>query len=291
MITPANWKKYVKGALGDSLSVVNDHLETHETIFDQDLMADLESGEKREVSIGFRTDVDYTPGEFNGKRYDARQTNIRINHVAHVKAGRGGDTVRAHLDAGSGLDVAVMQDTSNKGARQMHKKKDTRLDAGDDLEANAIMEALKRFVTFIMKGPEKEPDKQPGEPAPGGEGNTPPADPSVPVSPVDDKKKDQAVIADLVSENKQLKARLDSLQAVIDKNTQNVKRKDDASRIDKAIEERLSLIGVARSVIQDFKHDGLSNRVIKLATIAQVLPFSDSVKTDELEEVIYRRQV
>ena len=112
LITPENYNRYVKGALGDSVSVINrdgiNYLSAYETIFDPSLIESLKANEKLEVSIGFESDIDFTSGEYRGQRYDAVQRNIKINHIAHVEKGRAGDSVRAYLDSGINR-IAVMQ--------------------------------------------------------------------------------------------------------------------------------------------------------------------------------------
>lgn len=52
----------------------------------------------KELSVGYSVDLIEEPGEFNGERYDAIQTNIRVNHLAVVPAGRAGNA-RLNLDA------------------------------------------------------------------------------------------------------------------------------------------------------------------------------------------------
>jgi len=45
-------------------------------------LADVKSGKLKDVSIGFLYTEDWTPGEFQGKKYDFIQRDIVINHVA-----------------------------------------------------------------------------------------------------------------------------------------------------------------------------------------------------------------
>jgi len=45
-------------------------------------IADIKNGVKRDVSIGFIHDEDWSPGEFNGQKYDYIQRNIIVNHIA-----------------------------------------------------------------------------------------------------------------------------------------------------------------------------------------------------------------
>lgn len=54
--------------------------------------------DKRELSLGYSLELDETPGEYNGIRYDAVQRKLRVNHLALVKRGRAGNA-RLNLDA------------------------------------------------------------------------------------------------------------------------------------------------------------------------------------------------
>ncbi len=57
----------------------------------------IDAGAK-ELSNGYTLELDETPGEINGERYDAVQRNIRVNHIALVPRGRAGNA-RLNLDA------------------------------------------------------------------------------------------------------------------------------------------------------------------------------------------------
>ncbi len=52
----------------------------------------------RELSLGYNLDIEETPGEWNGQRYDAIQRNIRVNHLALVQEARAGDQARLNID-------------------------------------------------------------------------------------------------------------------------------------------------------------------------------------------------
>lgn len=63
------------------------------------LFAPQEIGDARELSLGYRCDVEETPGvTANGEPYDAIQRNIRINHLAVVKKARAGMKARLNCD-------------------------------------------------------------------------------------------------------------------------------------------------------------------------------------------------
>ena len=69
----------------------------------------------KELSLGYNLDLDETPGEWNGQRYDAVQKNIRINHLALVREARAGEQARLNMD---GRD----QENVLKGGKRMSKK-------------------------------------------------------------------------------------------------------------------------------------------------------------------------
>ena len=81
-------------------------------IHDTDAMKD--AGFK-ELSLGYNLDLDETPGEWHGEKYDARQKNIRINHLALVRDARAGEQARLNLDSRDGKNVL-------KGGKRMSKK-------------------------------------------------------------------------------------------------------------------------------------------------------------------------
>jgi uncharacterized protein len=99
MLTAANAKQYAVGAVGESVRKDGDKVAASIVVYDAVTVAKLERG-KVQLSCGYECDLDPTPGEINGSRYDAIQRNIRGNHVALVDVGRAGPDVRIRMDAG-----------------------------------------------------------------------------------------------------------------------------------------------------------------------------------------------
>lgn len=56
-------------------------------------------GDRRELSLGYTCNLDETPGEWNGQKYDAIQRDIKINHLSIVKKARAGSIARLNLDS------------------------------------------------------------------------------------------------------------------------------------------------------------------------------------------------
>lgn len=76
-----------------------DHSAVSIKIIDGEEIKAVERNDSLELSNGYTCDVVKGLGEFNGEKYDAKQTNIRYNHVARVSNARGGDTCRIRLDS------------------------------------------------------------------------------------------------------------------------------------------------------------------------------------------------
>lgn len=96
-----------------------EHMRSSILITDAQAIADLKAG-KRELSCGYMAEVETTPGEINGQRYDAIQRNVRGNHVALVKEGRAGASVCVRVDSAA-ADV-VLSDSSQIGDADSHGK-------------------------------------------------------------------------------------------------------------------------------------------------------------------------
>jgi hypothetical protein len=263
-VTPVNYNKYVKGSLGDEAIVKEDHIWLNETVYDRELIEDIKSGKKVEVSIGFDTILDSTPGEFRGQKYDARQTNIKINHLAHVEAGRGGESVRVHLDgADLGPDTAVMVgDNEDKTSKR------------SDSKMNEFLELLKKLVAALTGGKE-EPQGGTDDPAKGEIKEEPQGGAAEPAK--GDAQDKQTI--------KVLTAKVDALEAALKKFTDKDAAKEATTKLDEAVKARISLIETAKSVCPDLKHDGMTDRDIKLAVIGKILPYDSGVKVDSLEDV------
>jgi hypothetical protein len=65
-------------------------------ITDPTTIADIEAGKIGEISAGYHADTIFENGEFDGQPYQAKQTQLRFNHIAIIPsgAGRAGTDVR-----------------------------------------------------------------------------------------------------------------------------------------------------------------------------------------------------
>lgn len=88
----------------------------------------------RELSLGYNLDLVEQPGEWNGEKYDAIQTNIMINHLALVSSARAGEQARLNID---GSDEPTL-----KGGKVMKKY---RKDGGSELAPEELEKAIALF--------------------------------------------------------------------------------------------------------------------------------------------------
>lgn len=79
----------------------------------------IDSGEMRELSVGYRAGLLMDGGEWQGQAFDAQQVNIRGNHLAIVKRARAGNAASFTMSDGSDYEVnyadcdAMLQDDIN----------------------------------------------------------------------------------------------------------------------------------------------------------------------------------
>lgn len=265
LVNQTNYNKYVKGSLGEIVVLDGDHIVTTETIYDAELINQLKNGEKREVSIGFETDVDFTPGEYNGQRYDAVQRNIKINHLAHVKNGRAGESVKVHLDSVN-TNYAIMQGEVNEMI--------VRID-GKDIE---VSEEVYKEIESLRKKALRKDDQS--------------------AVATEDKTEVQITLPkkeeseDLKLANENLKMQVKTQQDLIAglQSELNALKKTEPEKLDSLVSEKLNALDSARAVIQGFRGDGLSTKEIKLQVISKLLPFKADVKLDSISdtEIDYR---
>lgn len=108
MVNDTNWKKYSIGSAGGEIAKDGQFIRVPMMLMDANAISRVLNG-KAELSVGYSCSIDWTPGEFNGEKYDAVQRDIKANHIAVVDAARGGEKLRIG-DAAEGRGVAVCFD-------------------------------------------------------------------------------------------------------------------------------------------------------------------------------------
>ena len=76
-----NVKEHIIG-LTENVEADGDYLTGSLLIFHEDSINAIESGARKEISLGYQCELQHLPGVIEGKSYDAIQKNIIVNHVA-----------------------------------------------------------------------------------------------------------------------------------------------------------------------------------------------------------------
>jgi len=97
-VTLQNFSRYAKGLSHTDAHVEDLKLYVSMTITDEALIQKIYDG-KREISIGFLSDVVAETGTYQGQSYEYVQRNIEINHIAIVDQGRAGPEVAIRSDS------------------------------------------------------------------------------------------------------------------------------------------------------------------------------------------------
>lgn len=168
-LTPAA-RKGVGGTTGDRVEfdAASGILYSNIKIFDESLAAEINAG-KRELSCGYRCAYDFTPGEYNGEKYDVVQRRMRGNHVAVVRKGRMGSDIAVldhqftydHVDV---LELKPVLDKETLDAIDAAAAKATQtiVAAQPDLIAKAVADAMPAALAAAKadkKDDEDEGDK------------------------------------------------------------------------------------------------------------------------------------
>lgn len=90
----SNWKAHSVGITGNEIARDGDFIRVPMVVMDQAAIDDWKAG-KRELSCGYTSQLVFGDGiSPAGEAYDAKQTNIRGNHLAIVARGRAGSECR-----------------------------------------------------------------------------------------------------------------------------------------------------------------------------------------------------
>jgi hypothetical protein len=150
MVSPENAHELMLGHTDGVIQKIEDgeekFLATNLIITHKKAIDAIKAG-KAELSNGYNVDLDFTPGEYKGQRYDAVQRNIVNNHIAIVWKARGGEKVRLRLDS----DQAVLDNDNWETEKMKVKLGDKEFEVSDEFGA--------AFNAF-MKGNKEKEEKQ-----------------------------------------------------------------------------------------------------------------------------------
>lgn len=105
MVTVDNFKQLAIGYTGQTIEKDGDYVMSNFVITDKQGVDAVVKFGRKELSLGYMVDLDETPGIYNGEHYDAKQTNIRYNHLAIVDKARAGKEARIALDSFDAVEI------------------------------------------------------------------------------------------------------------------------------------------------------------------------------------------
>lgn len=222
-VGPANVKQLSIGWVSEAIKADGKLINATVVVADQSAIEKVDAG-KVELSCGYYADLIEESGVYEGEAYDLRQKNIRYNHVALVARGRAGPQVRLRVDS----DDAEMVDPDEtvENPKEDLPMKKIKID-GKEFEVST--EVADAFEAFSKKMEDAVTSAKAG------------LVPKEDVAEVQ-KKLDAATAAGDV-----LQARVDHLEKEAKTKTDSA----DASVIQKAVQERLRIQGVATQVLDE----------------------------------------
>ncbi|MCZ3846416.1 DUF2213 domain-containing protein [Lactobacillus crispatus] len=239
LVTKDNSHDLMKGFTASNGHVEGNMLYNDITITDPNLISQIKSGDKRELSIGFETQMDPTSGTYNGTKYDAVQRNIRINHVAVVPKGRAGHEVRL---IGDSAEAVEQVEPSEEKGNQM----ETRVVRADGQNITVAADDVEKITKLDADNSAKA--KQ--------------------IADLD------AQIKKLKAEKAQLQGNADEANKKADSlETDNEKLKEQINHLKgDAFDERLNLIDKVKSFVGDSDYDyhGKTDRDLKIDAVKAI---------------------
>lgn len=105
LVTAENFKRLGIGYTGETVNNEDPYVISSMVITDQDGVDSVIKHGRKELSLGYTVDLEEVSGEYNGEQYDARQRNIRYNHLAIVDKARAGNEARIALDSQDAVEI------------------------------------------------------------------------------------------------------------------------------------------------------------------------------------------
>jgi hypothetical protein len=228
LVRADNYRELSRGHVGDDVREDGGKVAAVVVVQDADLVAKIDSRRAREVSCGYTCQIDPTPGEYEGERYDQIQRQIRYNHVALGPEGwgRAGSEVALRIDSRSGDAIPPGADApknTHANGADAPRGKDTRMltikidgveyPLGTDAEKEAAAKAHSRALDAAQ-------------------------------------------------------GRLDALTAELEAARKGLAEATDAKRLDAAVAARVALVDAARKVLGgDYRADGKTDREVMIDAV------------------------
>lgn len=234
-VSADNWKKLAVGEVSTAAKKDGEWVHLPLILKDAAAIQAVETG-KRELSAGYTCELVWGDGVSpDGSAFDARQSNIKINHLAIVDRARAGS--KARIGDGAAWGASPFEDQT--GLAPITKEKDAMSDAlktvvlGDKAVQVAVSDvaAIEAFKADAAK------------------------------TLSDAKAAHDAAVAAKDAELAKKDAEIDALKAKV----------LDEKALDAKVQARADLITVAKSIAKDIKTEGLTDAAIRKAVVSAKL--------------------
>lgn len=139
------------GSMGSDGRYAAPYLQNSLVFTDAEGIAEIESGEARELSLGYMYDPDFTPGTFAGVPYDFVMRNIRANHLALVPRGRAG---RDCMVADADINLSTGGDMARHTKRIMGRDGDPAVESQEVDAAQGVKDLAEIILSLHKTDPE-----------------------------------------------------------------------------------------------------------------------------------------
>lgn len=112
LVNADNAQSLSVGLTGDRAEVDGQLIKARMTVTHKDGVLAVDGGRK-ELSLGYTTDLIEESGVYDGKPYTHRQTNVRYNHLALVPKARAGAMARINLDGAAVQNLKPLEEVIN----------------------------------------------------------------------------------------------------------------------------------------------------------------------------------
>ena len=241
MVSPKNVRSLRVGHVGEAVRQDGHRVAATVTIEDEQMIALVERGERREISCGYACAIDATPGVWDGEHYDAVQRDIVYNHAALGPRnwGRAGSEVALRLDSGDAMTATAY------GAPPERRDDGTTDLPGGDAQMDHVtirvdeldVQVPKQWAQVIEKGLKQRDD----------------------------------ALTERTKERDTAQGRADAAEKEVQDLKEKLAAADDPKRIDQAVTARATLLEQARKVLPaEHKFDGQTPRQIHEAVLTKL---------------------
>lgn len=249
-----DWRTHAVGHIRDARQDGDTFVAGKVVVKDRPTIDAIKSRKLRELSVGYLTEYDPTPGVApNGERFDGVQKRIRANHVALLPQGhaRGGSDLVLRLDSKGNELPAFGDERTERASMETIRIDGTDYPLGTEAERKAAAAAQVRWQAKLDAERADAATKLAAE----------------------TKRADAATA--LATETK---TRLDSTTAELATTKTQLAEAIDPKRLDARVAERTAVIAGARAILgAEAKFDGKTDAEIRRETVAKAMP---AVKLD-----------